>query len=390
MHILILPSWYPIVPSDINGVFFREQAIALAKQNLKISVLVPPQTLIKDPRRWNKFWRAPYYSKDERVVTYRPWFINWARLISRKRTHVINRACRSFDEYSDLHGKPDILHAHSALPGGEIAMAISQKNRIPFVVTEHSSGFVRNVVPSSDLMKAKQVFSSAGVLVTVSSNLLSTLESTCSTTFPRACVIPNMLSNDFLSSTPYTLSHESSFTFLNVGVLTPNKRHDLLLRAFLEAFERDKKVTLRIGGDGQEMKRLRKLAKDLCIVDRITFLGELKRKQVLKEMNHCQAFVLNSEFETFGVVIIEALSQGKPVISTRCGGPEEILHKRNGILVQKNNKKALADAMVCLRNNYFSYDHNFIRNDCLNRFSEDAVVPQLVSMYEDVLRNYRG
>ncbi|PQP32811.1 glycosyltransferase family 4 protein, partial [Desulfobacteraceae bacterium SEEP-SAG10] len=110
------------------------------------------------------------------------------------------------------------------------------------------------------------------------------------------------------------------------------------------------------------MKRLQKLAQDLGIGDCVTFLGKLDRTQVLKEMNQCQAFVLSSEFETFGVVVIEALSQGKPVIATRCGGPEEILHAGNGILVQKNDKKSLADAMVCLRNDYLNYDSDCIRD----------------------------
>ena len=388
MHVVILPRSYPIDPSDINGVFFREQAIALAKRNLQTAVLVPPHSFPKDPRRWSDFCQTPYYVQDEGVTTYRPRFINWSVLNSRKRTQVIKRGCRQFEEYCSAHGKPDILHAHSALIGGEIAMAISQKYHIPFVVTEHSSGFGRGMIPSCDLLKAKKVLSSANVLVTVSASLLHTLESSFSATFPRARVIPNLLSDDFLSSTPSNVSLTGFFTFLNVGLLIPIKRQDLLLRAFLQAFERDEGVALHIGGYGPEMKRLQKLAQDLEIGDRVTFLGKLNRTQVLKEMKQCQAFVLSSEFETFGVVVIEALSQGKPVIATRCGGPEEILHPRNGILVQKNDKKSLAAAMVHLRNDYLNYDSDGIRDDCLDRFSEDAVVSQLVSMYEDILRKY--
>ena len=388
MHVVILPRCYPSDPSDINGVFFREQAIALAKRNLQTAVLVPPRSLPKDPRRWSDFCQTPYCVQDEGVITYRPRFMNWSLLNSRKRTQVIKRGFRQFDGYCSAHGKPDILHAHSALLGGEIAMAISQKYHIPFVVTEHSSGFGRGMIPSCDLLKAKKVLSSADVLVTVSASLLHTLESSFPVTFPRARVIPNILSDDFLSSTPSTVSLTGFFTFLNVGLLNPIKRQDLLLRAFLQAFERDEDVALRIGGYGPEMKRLQKLAQDLGIGDCVTFLGKLDRTQVLKEMNQCQAFVLSSEFETFGVVVIEALSQGKPVIATRCGGPEEILHAGNGILVQKNDKKSLADAMVRLRNDYLNYDSDCIRDDCLDRFSEDAVVSQLVSMYEDILRKY--
>ena len=388
MHVLILPSWYPSAPSDINGVFFREQAIALARRNLHIAVLVPPRSLPKDPRRWNDFWRTPYYVQDEGVITYRPRFMNWSHLVSRKRTSLINKASRWFDGYCAAHGKPNILHAHSALPGGEIAMALSQKHHIPFVVTEHFSGFARGMVPSCDLVKAQKVFSSADVLVTVSSALLHTLESSCSATFPRARVIPNILSDGFLSSHPSPVPMADAFTFLNVALLTPIKRQDLLLRAFAQAFGRDESVTLRIGGYGSEMERLQKLAQDLGIGDRVTFLGKLDRAQVLDEMNQCHAFVLSSEFETFGVVVIEALSQGKPVIATRCGGPEDILHAGNGILVRKNDEEALARALARMKVDFPNYDSGRIRDDCLNRFSENTVVSQLVSMYEDVLQYY--
>ena len=387
MHVVILPSWYPNDPNDINGVFFREQAIALARRNIHIGVLVPPRSLPIDPRRWNDFWRATYYVQDEGVITYRPRFMNWSRLISRKRTAVITEACLSFNRYCDRHGKPNILHAHSALPGGEIAMTLSQKHHIPFVITEHFSGFARGIVPFCDLVKAQKVFSSADVLVTVSSALLHTLESSCSAAFPRACVIPNFLSDGFLSLHPSPEPMEDSFTFLNVALLTSIKRHDLLIRAFAQAFDRDKSVTLRIGGYGSEMQRLQKLAKDLGIGDLITFLGKLDRTQVLDEMKRCHAFVLSSEFETFGMVVIEALSQGKPVVATRCGGPEDILHAGNGILVRKNDEQALAMALVRMKAGFPNYDIGRIRYDCLNRFSKDAVVTQLVSMYEDVLQN---
>jgi len=384
MHVVILPIWYPSDSNDISGVFFREQAVALAKRDLKIAVLVPPRSLSKNPRRWRSFFQTPYYVQDEGVITYRPRFINWSLLTARNRTLVINKGCRQFDEYCSVHGKPDIIHAHSALIAGEIAMAISQKHHIPFVVTEHFSGFARGVISSQDLLKAKKIFSSAEVLVTVSASLLHTLESSCSATFPSAQVIPNALSDDFLLPLPSPAPTADSFTFLNVALLKPIKRQDFLLRAFLQAFERDESVELRIGGYGSEMKRLQKIAKSLGISDRVTFIGKLNRAQVVKEMDQCQAFVLSSELETFGIVVIEALSRGKPVISTRCGGPEEILNTGNGILVQKNEEKALADAMIRLKNNYLSYDRDRIRIDCLNRFSEDVVISQLISMYEYV------
>ena len=65
-------------------------------------------------------------------------------------------------------------------------------------------------------------------------------------------------------------------------------------------------------------------------------------------MRHSNAFVLASRTETFGVVYIEALSQGLPVIATRCGGPESIVTSDNGLLVPIENIPELTKALLTL------------------------------------------
>lgn len=384
MHVLIIPSWYPASSMDLYGAFFREQAIALAKRNVLTSVFAP-RSFPRNPCKWKNFLQVPYFLEDNGVATYRPWFMNWSLLVNGQRTSIINKASKWFQGYCMTHGKPDIIHAHCAFPGGEIAMAISQKHDIPFVITEHSSLFGRELISPCDLLKAQKLFSSADALVTVSADLLHTIESSCSTLFSRKKVIPNILSDVFLAAPPPG-PVKNVYTFLSVAVLTSNKRHDLLLKAFARSFVSDESVELRIGGNGVEMKRLQKLAFDLGVANRVKFLGMLDRDQVLCEMQQCNALVVSSEVETFGLVIIEALAQGKPVISTRCGGPEEILHDNNGILIQNNDVEALSRAMTCMRKQSSEYDSDFIRKDCLSRFSKQVVIAQIILLYEDLLR----
>ena len=69
---------------------------------------------------------------------------------------------------------------------------------------------------------------------------------------------------------------------------------------------------------------------------RVRLLGALSREQARDELRGCDCFVLPSRHESFGVVLAEATACGRPVISTRCGGPESIVTKENGILVEKN------------------------------------------------------
>jgi glycosyltransferase involved in cell wall biosynthesis len=74
-------------------------------------------------------------------------------------------------------------------------------------------------------------------------------------------------------------------------------------------------------------------------------LGQLERDQVKNLMRESRFYVVSSHVETFGVVVIEALSQGVPVISTKCGGPESILTSEDGYLVDVNNVNALVEGM---------------------------------------------
>jgi len=102
-------------------------------------------------------------------------------------------------------------------------------------------------------------------------------------------------------------------------------------------------------------------------------------------MQATDVFVLSSHYETFGVVIIEALACGKPVVATRAGGPECIIHEKNGILVSPENIEELAVAMIKLRTEVKNYDSGFIYKDCVNRFGQKAVVEQVSFIYRVVL-----
>jgi glycosyltransferase involved in cell wall biosynthesis len=126
------------------------------------------------------------------------------------------------------------------------------------------------------------------------------------------------------------------------------------------------------------------LATTLGISDQAQFPGRLAREEVLTAMSHANAFVLSSRYETFGVVVIEALALGLPVVSTRCGGPESIVREQDGILVPVDNVEALAEAMVKIYESQNQYNPAEIRDACRDRFSEKAVANRLMKIYSDI------
>ena len=154
--------------------------------------------------------------------------------------------------------------------------------------------------------------------------------------------------------------------------------------AFAEALKTHPNLKLKIGGGGYEEAKLHQLAKDLGLQNSVTFLGKLKSNEVLDLMYHSDAFVLASRHETFGVVFIEALAQGLPVIATRCGGPESIVNEDNGLIVNIEDRQALTDALITLYEHRHQYDAKSLREHALKEFSGDAVISQIKDIYQTV------
>lgn len=102
-------------------------------------------------------------------------------------------------------------------------------------------------------------------------------------------------------------------------------------------------------------------------------------------MNSCDAFVLSSNVETFGVVLIEALSTGKPIITTNCGGPRDIVNELNGVLVPVGDKEALASAMVNMAKSISKYDPDMMKADCIQRFGRDAFFERIEGIYARII-----
>ena len=104
-------------------------------------------------------------------------------------------------------------------------------------------------------------------------------------------------------------------------------------------------------------------------------------------MYESDVFVLASRGETFGVVYIEAMSAGLPVIATTCGGPEDFVDESNGILVPVNDVEALTDALIKIYKTANNYDRSNISRLTQQKFSPKTIASQLTDVYIDVIKN---
>jgi len=88
--------------------------------------------------------------------------------------------------------------------------------------------------------------------------------------------------------------------------------------------------------------------------------------------------------ETFGVVVGEAMACGKPVISTRCGGPEFVVTDETGVLVDVASAESLAGAMAEFLGGRVSFDAANIRRSVVERFGADAYLRNITAVYDAV------
>ncbi len=383
-----MPSWYPNAHDPINGIFFREQARALRKAGLEVGVVYPDLRSLRSlgigALREHHFQVT---SRDEDgipTVRWNGW--NPARL-GIARWLWTRQAARLVALYMRRRGRPDVLHAHGALRAGYAAMVLKRRHRIPYVVTEHSSAYACRALRPAERRDASAAFGEADRVLAVSSSLARLLEREFGSGGWTAAVVPNLVDVGAFRL-PEEARSTRPFRFLAVALATRGKGLDVLLRAFSGAFARRADICLEIGGDGPERPALEALARALEIERQVAFLGYLTREQVREAMWRANVFVLPSLYETFGVVLIEAMATGLPVIATRCGGPEDFVTDRVGRLVERGSVEELAFALA---EAHATYEHRWapraeeIRAHAVTNFREEAVVRRLIGVYHEAL-----
>jgi glycosyltransferase involved in cell wall biosynthesis len=384
MHVLVVPSWYPTTEAPLRGIYFAEQARCLQKRGLTVGLVYPEQQSLRR-LSWEALRRKQFqtaWTTDHSVPTLRRYGWNvWWRFPPGMRWRV-RSAVRLAHQYVDRHGVPDVIHAHSARWAGAAAAQMSDTFGVPYVLTEHFSGFVRD-----DLFPWRRSLFETGIqqadgLAAVSSVLKNALVDK-DLADPEAIEIhPNPVRTS-LFTPPDERPAPPPFRFVTVAALNPRKNIGSLLRAFASAFDQPdlQAVSLTIVGDGPRRGALETKAHRLGIDDQIVFRGRLDRPAVRNALWHAHAFVLPSRYETFGVALVEAMATGLPVVATRCGGPEDIVTKATGRLVPTADPAALAQALRTMRSHWAAYDQDSIRAHVLGRYGPEPFVQRTRSFY---------
>lgn len=284
----------------------------------------------------------------------------------------------------------DLIHAHMIYPEGAVAHRLARRYGVPFVVTEHApwtdvwfrSGRVR-----SDALAAGRA---AASLLAVSTSVRDTIVAH-GVDPDRIDVVPIGVDPDRFALGPADARRPDQVLF--VGWPNFTKGLDVLLLAMALLAERGSAARLLVAGGALyrhtriQEEKLRRLAVNLGLQERVTFLGARPHEEVARLMRESAVLVLPSRAESFGAVLIEALASGTPVVATRCGGPEDVVTEDVGVLVPREDPLALAEAIESILAQPGRYSPTELRRYAVSRFGLERVVGRVCDRYRALVEN---
>ncbi|MDD4414074.1 MAG: chromate transporter [Oscillospiraceae bacterium] len=376
MKVLMIPSWYPTPGSPLLGTFFKEQAEALAAQGIEVAVA---HVAVGDD--FNPKNRGIRREVTNGVLSYTYTRLNltprWEYGRMKQRRRMLEVLYRRIEKE---WGRPDVVNLRSSLHGYE-AVSLCRKHNLPLFFMEHSSFVLTEKADSTAIKRLKYVMQNSAVNACVSNALKDVKQP-----FGDTRIIHDPVDGDIFK--PKEVPDGSDFVFHAMGQLRSIKGYDLLIRAFARLKEKTQRsVKLEIAGTGFLKNALHSLIEELGMEKDCRLVGAIPREQVADYMNGCNCFVCSSRVETLSCVLTEAGACGKPVISTACGGPQDIVTHETGILVPVDDVEAMAEAMLTMINIASDYDGGRIRELTLSRFGKQVVTKQLIQACRDAVES---
>jgi glycosyltransferase involved in cell wall biosynthesis len=388
-RILVIPSWYP----PDGGYFFREHSEALCRSGWQVDVLVNRLVGIRKLIHTGpSALRGFRIAKEGELRVFRSFYLKLPGCEKYNTGGWSRQTLRMYKRYEREYGSPALILAHSVTWAGYAAFLIRKACGIPYVIVEHRSFFVWSTREAMRMVRPfhipffEKAFTHCRKLVLVSDSLRKGVETLVPSAGKHIVVIPNMISPEMFLPPPETRKREP-FVFIWAGRLEHVKGVDLLLEAVkLLSGTTTRKFSVRLAGKGPLREELEHQAVGLGIADRVSFLGRLTWTEMLGELQGANCFVLPSRYEAFGVVLIEAMATGLPVIATRSGGPDSILNPENGLLIAPENALQLSVAMERMMEHTEDYPETKIREQTLRKYGDIKVMEQYRQLFLHLIK----
>lgn len=400
IKILVISHMYPNKSSPNQGIFIHNQIKKLLEEGYQIKVISPipfaPKFLWFNVK-WKNYGMLPFHDRVDGVDVHYPRYLN----IPGKISHIFSTYSMCFPIKTDIDSvirsfNPNIIHAHTATPDGYFGLRLKNKYNLPLICSLRGSDI--NSYPYVNKLTyrlTKEVITKADQILSVSDALRISAEEIAKPdrqieVVYNGCEIANPVSDNITSDklrTQLGIS-KSEVAILFVGRIEKDKGIYELLDAFSTLKSKGHNLHLILLGNCVESDVKSKISSLTALKNKIHVIGEQPHREVFNWLKSADLFVLPSYHEGLPNAILEAMSCGLPVVSTKIGGIPEIVEDGNtGILVNPKDSDALANAIdYLIKNDELARKMGKTGRDKVEqKFSWQQNAREIVQIYNKVL-----
>lgn len=359
IKVLFITKWFMNRHDPQLGVFIRKHASAAALHcDVALLCVLSDESQknlieLEEKEEFNIRSFVVYFRKFNSSIPFINTFINFLRYI--KANNV------GLKEIEKKFGRHDITHAYIMLRPAMVAWWLKLTRGIPFVISEQWSGYATGKFSGKNSLTKtmyRYIFRKADAATAVSEFLKSKME--IAGLKNNYSITPNVIEPVARKISP--LPENGKIKVLTVADLVDEiKNISATIRVIAEISQTNKQIEFHIIGHGKDEMMLKDLARSLNVLDVVVFFHGVKtNEEVFQYLYASQFLVMNSRFETFSLICIEAMACGIPVIATRCGGPDEFIIEETGILIEPGKPDQLRHAIERMITGYKSYDSSIL------------------------------
>ena len=380
MHILHLPSEFPTDDHKLGGIFTKE-LISHFPSDFKVRVIYIYLFSIKKifSSLFMKILKN-YEIKNSIFIKYFPRF-PFVKLFNYFSYYYNFKLV--FNDYLKKYGKPDLIHVHFSEFSSYAAYKIKEEFKIPYLITEHSTDFLdgkfeKNYKKNSmNFLFIKKIFLNSKNIICVSNELKKSISKISRRLKKKIMVIPNTI----LTINP-KINKRKKYDFIFIGTFDERKNPFLVLRAFKNLIKNNNRFNLCFVGDGPLKKDMIHYTQNNNLEKYIKFFHSLNRKDVIKKISESKILLSSSLFETFGVVLIEAYSQGVPVLITNSIGVRNVFKKECGRLLKSFSINEYSKNMLEMIYNLKQYKKKRIIKIFNKNYQPNLIIKKHIKLYK--------
>lgn len=282
----------------------------------------------------------------------------------------------------------EVLHAYTSFLDGTAATELGRDAGLPIVIMEHTGPFTALTSTPEMRAQTQAAVNRASAVLTVSDYMGREMRRHLDIAAPHKLKTMSYGVDPAVFRPPAApRAADGTIRALWVGGYQPVKQPGLLVRAFARARAADARLRLTLVGSGALEHDVRTEARALGLGDAVEFLASRSRPEIAALMQRHDFLVLSSETDTFAIVVIEALACGRPVLSTRCGGPEgTIRDPRYGELVD-NSEAALAEGFLRMARRLPEFEPEALADYARREYSNTVVAERIRATYDGLSRS---